>query len=82
MRLIIYKCDNCKKILSEGVNGETHLSINFDRMSGWVSPTPKGSGINQAIDYIDWGYLVTFKGVRQFCNGTCAGKYLDKIKNE
>ena len=68
MRKIIYQCDECEKVLDDGQKKQPHLSIVFDQHSGWVAP--EGG----------WRHVKTVAGIRQFCNGTCLGRYFNKIK--
>lgn len=67
MRVTIYKCDECKKVLSTGPEGIPHLSIDFNRQSGWVKKETM------------WNHLKKVIGIRQFCNGNCLGKYFNKL---
>lgn len=80
MRQEIYLCDNCRKILSKDGKGKQHLSVNFDRYSGWVEPQ---WGIDldnmQKSEVLNWKHSKTAYGIKQFCNGKCLGEYFDKL---
>lgn len=69
-------CDHCKAILDDGnIILAPHLSINFNRQSGWVRP--RGSVWKHDKEHGNGG-------IRQFCNGVCLGRYFtaQKPKNQ
>ena len=68
MRQIVYKCDNCKKLLSADGKGKQHLSIEFYGYSGWVIGEKDKTWRHKTMDL----------GIKQFCNGKCLGDYFDK----
>ena len=54
-RHIVYRCDECGEVLSDGFSGieEKHLSINFGPYCGWVEPINNGwKHINSLIPTI------------------------------
>ena len=70
MRKIIYQCDECEKVLSDGKIAKPHLSVEFASYSGWVSRHPQSG----------WRHDDTVSGRKQFCNGVCLGRYFRKNK--
>jgi hypothetical protein len=69
MLSILYKCDECFKILSEDGKGKPHISINFEKYSGWVK---ESNGV--------WTHYSKVIGLRQFCSGMCLGRFFNKLK--
>lgn len=74
MKIVIYKCDECNKILSDDNNIKNiHLSINFAQHSGWVKPS---------LNYIPgcWHHETKLNGIKQFCDEKCLAKFFKKTK--
>lgn len=70
-RKLIYYCDSCGDVLSDGTIKKRHISINFKNISGWVQPgNLKGY----------WEYVFKTEGVFQFCNPKCLADYFKRLK--
>lgn len=66
MKLTIYKCDNCSKILSDDKTSIDHLSINFGE-----------SGLAYKHDG-EWVLHRIPSGIKQFCNTDCMGNWVGR----
>jgi len=75
MKITIYKCDECNKILSDDKEFSSHLSID----SGRIQLAHKGD-----TKHILTHNLLT--GIKQFCNTVCLSNYIIKreadVKND
>jgi len=80
MKLTVYKCDGCDKVLSDGKTSIEHFSINFGWNSGWamqISDEVEVGGYEKK-----WQVTNAFKGIKQFCNGPCLAKFVKGFKPE
>jgi hypothetical protein len=69
-RKLIYYCDSCSNVLSDGEIEKKHISINLGRNSGWVKPA-KIKGY--------WEHVSKAQGIYQFCNPKCLADYFKKL---
>ncbi len=80
MKLEIYKCDHCKKVLSDPSQdiAVEHFSLAFISHSGWAMK------LHEEIDVGEygpkWDITNSFGGIKQFCNEKCAGSWLGGYK--
>jgi len=72
MKITLYKCDHCRKILSDDVIRLPHISINLSEKSGWVEPNKNGW----------YNFSTKITGIKQFCSGRCLGKYFNERDDE
>jgi len=87
MKTIVYKCNKCKKVLSDPSQGIEipHLSIKFAKPSGYVKRFP-GGRVNCSLHHVytksDWGFELYIKdGIHQFCNPKCMMEWVADQKN-
>lgn len=69
-RKLIYYCDSCSDVLSDGVIQKNHISINLSGRSGWVAPDEDG----------EWNHTSTERGIFQFCKPKCLADYFKNLK--
>ncbi len=74
MRITVYKCDECKKTLSDETTKKEHISIHLQGDSGVVAPSEAN------IDR--WSFKTKRVGIFQFCNTKCLSKFFDKKRPE
>ena len=67
MRIEVYKCDECLKILSDDKVSTPHLSVEGGRI-GYASRRSSGA----------WSSQTLLQRHKQFCNQDCLKKYLNK----
>jgi len=75
MQITIYKCDFCRKTLSDGEVSHRHLSFNFSgTQNGWVRRTKERN----------WKYIATIPkgGCYQFCSYECFVKYFKELESQ
>ena len=70
-RETIYKCDNCRKILSSSKVAKEHISIATIDDCGWVYKKKNMWLFTRSS---------SAEGIYQFCDGACIGDYFDKKK--
>jgi len=72
MKITIYKCDNCGKLLSDPSQdiGLRHISCSFDTYSGWVE---RKKELNM------WQHFIKVQGIKQFCNSECLKRYFQNL---
>jgi len=67
---IIYVCNHCGKVLSDGAIASPHLSIDFGYQSGWVSEH----------HVHNWKHDTRVSGICHFCGSVCLKKFFDGLK--
>lgn len=71
MKVLLYKCDECKNVLSNQKEkiAVPHLSIDFGEFtSGWVKREKN-----------TWKFQKWLQGIKHFCNSRCLAKYVRKV---
>lgn len=72
MRIQIWRCDQCKKVLSDFSSNIAipHISIEIVsyKKAGWANPRE------------GWNLQNTVGSIIHFCNGKCLGKFFDARK--
>lgn len=74
MKIVVYKCDECKAVLSNQKEkiAIPHLSIDFGELiSGWVKREKH-----------TWKFTKWLQGIKHFCNGRCLARYVNKLLKE
>lgn len=71
MRKIVYSCNKCDKVLSDGKTKEPHIHVDF-RQIGWAMPSNLNPG--------QWVIAGKAQGIMQFCSPQCLANFIRGIK--
>lgn len=78
MQEVIYKCDQCKKVIGE----KAHFSLQFAHFSGISIPPSVEEKVLYESDNrkANWKVKNSLQGrFLHFCNGTCLASYFNQL---